>query len=238
MRIVSTKNIGHDSIKMIIFGCSGSGKTTLCSTINEPTLIISAESGLLSLAHKDCDVIEINTDDNGEIIPKEKRIDRLVEVYRYLLTEECSKKYKWICIDSLTEIGQNLYEKLKCIYPEKKDSINLWGDYFNTIRGLIKSFRDLNKYNILFTALSLNEKDDIGRQSIAIDINGKISQQLPQFFDEVLYLHIRKGENNTTERRLLCKPIEYVPIVKDRSGKLEDLEEPNLEKIINKIRSL
>jgi hypothetical protein len=237
MRIISTKSIGVHSLKMVVFGCSGSGKTTFCSTTGEPTLIISAESGLLSLASKDCDVIEINVDDNGNVIPKENRIERLTEVYKYLLTEECQSKYKWICIDSLTEIGQNLVEKLKKQFPDKKDSINMWGEYSTAMRSLIKAFRDLNNYNVIFTALSIDEKDDNGRRQIAIDLNGKISQQLPQYFDEVFYLHVR-NEGDKTVRKLLCKPNETVPYAKDRSCKLSMLEDPSLETITTKIRSV
>jgi hypothetical protein len=237
MRIINTKNIGQNSLKMLVFGQSGSGKTTFCSTAGEPTLIISAESGLLSIAHADCDVIELNTDDKGEVLPKEKRIQRLMDIYKFLCSEDARKKYKWVVIDSLTEVGQNLVEKLKADFPDRKDGLVLWGEYAQAIRGVIKSFRDLPSYNVLFTALAIDERDENGKRTIAIDLNGKISQQLPQYFDEVFFLHVRKEKDDTIVRKLLCKPNDVVPYAKDRSGKLNDTENPNLKDIAEKIRS-
>ena len=61
MNIKSTKGLHVDSVKCIVHGKSGSGKTTLIGTAdNATTLIISAESGLLSLSDKEIDVVEIN----------------------------------------------------------------------------------------------------------------------------------------------------------------------------------
>lgn len=237
MKIISAKSFGQDSLKMLVFGQSGHGKTTLCSTSLEPTLIISAESGLLSINGSDCDVIDLATDDNGALVPKEKRIARLMDAYKFLQTEECKQKYRWICLDSLTEIGQNLVEKLQMDFPDRKDALVLWGEYSKSMRGIIKAFRDMSFYNVVFTALAIEEKDENGKKSIGIDLNGKISQQLPQFFDEVLFLHVTKNEAGDSVRRLLCNPVDAVPYAKDRSGKLDKFEEPNLAKIAMKIRN-
>jgi hypothetical protein len=237
MKILSSKAFGQESIKVLIFGQSGHGKTTMCATTLEPTLIISAESGLLSIAGSECDVIDLAQDDQGKLVPKEDRIARLMEVYKFIQTDEVKKKYKWICLDSLTEIGQNLVEKCQKDFPDRKDGMVLWGEYAKGMRGIIKAFRDLSFYNVVFTALSIEEKDENGKRLFAIDLNGKIAQQLPQFFDEVLFLHVAKNEAGEQVRKLLCNPVDTVPYAKDRSGKLEKFEEPNLAKIAMKIRN-
>jgi phage nucleotide-binding protein len=234
MRIISTKNIHQERLKILIFGKSGAGKTTLAGTIEEPTLIISAESGLLSLADKECDVIELNTDDEGKLLPREKRIDRLMDIYKFLNNSE--NKYKWIFIDSLTEIGQNLIEKLNVKYPTPDKKLMMWGEYSQEIRGIIKAFRDLPNYNVVFTCLAVEDRDENGRLEIGVDLAGKISQQVPQYFDEVLYLHIKKLNETEDVHQLLCRPVEVVPLVKDRSGKLSKIEKPNLKLIADKIR--
>ena len=236
MRVITTKNINVESIKMLVFGKSGAGKTTLAGTTNEPTLILSAESGLLSLKNKDCDVIELNTDDLGRVIPKEQRTDRLMEVYKWLTTDPAAKKYKWIVLDSITEISQNLVEKLNVKYPEQSKKLNLWGDYALEIRGIIKAFRDLPNVNVLFTCLATEERDDNGKLEIGIDMSGKIKQQIQQFFDLVLYLHIKKTEDGENKHLLLCNDVESVPSVKDRSSNLSKNEEADLSLIASKIR--
>jgi hypothetical protein len=58
----STKQSAQLSgLKFLVHGPAGAGKTTLCGTTGEPTVIISAESGLLSLRHLDIPVIEVKT---------------------------------------------------------------------------------------------------------------------------------------------------------------------------------
>lgn len=230
MKIGNTSNEGKHLIKALIYGESGAGKTTLAGTIAEPTLVISAESGLLTLKNKKIDVIDISQDDHGSIIPKEKRIARLGEVYQYLLTDEARSKYKWIFIDSLTEISQNLIEQLNQEFPERKDSLVMYGENAKRMRSLVKSFRDLPYYNIVMVALSIIDKDENGLRYNAFDLVGGFSAKLPGFFDLVMYLGIDKDG----KRVLITEKSDRV-IAKDRSNSLAKLEAPDLSVIASKI---
>ena len=153
MRISNTSKESHDRLKILVYGAPGVGKTTLAASLKEKVLVISAEAGLLSLADRDIDVIDITKDDQGKPIPKEKRTDRLIEIFQAVCKAEFYKKYRWLFLDSLTEIGQNMHESLLLIYPDKKDSMNLWGDYSKKATSMVKSFRDLPHYNVVFTGL-------------------------------------------------------------------------------------
>ena len=236
MKITKTKDCGVDKLKMIIYGEPGSGKTTLAGTIGEPTLIISAESGLLSLRGHSIDVIDMTTDDYGVLIPKEKRITRLQAIFAYLLTEECKSRYKWIFIDSLTEISQNLVEQLQLEFPERKDSLVLYGENAKRMRSLIKSFRDLPHYGVIFTALSTIDKDENNQRFTGLSLIGKIADSAPGLFDEVFYLATKQDpETGAIERRLITSKTEKL-VAKDRSGVLNHLEPADLGLIIKKIR--
>ena len=236
MKLMNTSTIEQSKIKLLVYGEPGAGKTTLARTIKEPTLIVSAEAGLLSLSGTKIDVVDITTDDNGAILPKERRIERLAEVYKFLLREDTRKKYSWIFIDSLTEIGQNLVEQLQQEYPDRSDSLKLWGDYATKMRGLIKSFRDLPYYNVVFTALTTIDKDDVGNRYRGVDLQGRISDQLPAYFDEVFFLFVKTDEEGGEKRVLLCHKTNQFK-TKDRSGKLNKYEPADLSVIIKKIRS-
>lgn len=235
MKIQSTKSYGHDSIKMLIYGSPGIGKTSLAATTGGRTFVVSAEAGLLSLAGHEIDFIDLAHDDEGNMLPPTKRYDRIRDVFQFLMSEDARKNYDWVILDSLTEIGQLLVQKLQEKYPDRKDALVLWGDYSNEIRLLIKAFRDLRGFNIVFTALSEAEKDENGRRFQGVALNGKISQALPGFFDEVFYYTMIDDEKHGQQRVLVTGTTDKF-VAKDRSGKLNHYEKPDLKNIVAKIR--
>lgn len=206
------------------------------ATIPDKTLIISAEAGLLSLAAKEIDMIDISQDDDGNVLPKEKRIERLQVAYRFLLSEESREKYKWVFIDSITEISQNMVETLQKEFPDRKDSLVLYGENAKRMRALIKAFRDLPYYNIIFTALCDEDKDESGKRIKTISMVGKVAGQIAGYMDEVFYLHCEENEEGGIERKFITQPTDRL-ICKDRSGKLNRFEPPDFEHIYNKINA-
>lgn len=238
MRIISTKDEAVNRLKFLIFGKPGVGKTYLAKTISEPTLLISAEAGHLVLADSEIDMIDISVDDDGNILPKEKRFDQLQKVYKYLLTDEARNKYKWIFFDSITEVSENLIESLmaKPEFSAKKMALPMWGEYAKSMRSLIKAFRDLPYYNVVFTAISeeIPATEEGGEKHVGVMVKGKISQSIGMFFDEMFYLGVRSTQDGD-ERLLLTSSQSHIP-AKDRSGKLDKYEKPNLANIASKIR--
>ncbi len=237
MKITSTKSNGNTRFTCLIYGQAGIGKTTLASTIKGKCLLISAEAGTLSLADYDIDMIDISRDEDGNIIPKEERINEIKKIYKYLQTPEAMAAYRWIFIDSITEISQNMVEALQKEFPDRKETIVLYGENSKRMRALIKGFRDLPHYNIVFTALSEDDKDSHGKRTKEIAMVGKISQQIAGYLDEVFFMHSYEDEDGNITRRLLTQPTDKVN-AKDRSGKLERFEEPNLDLIYNKINNI
>lgn len=215
MEIKKTNSKEGLRISALIFGKSGSGKTTLASTLKEKTLIISAESGLLSLHDFDIDYVTI---------------DSMVKLGEILNDLEKGTDYVNVYVDSITEIGQILVAELQKKYPDRKDSFPLWGDYNLYIRKIVKRFRDLAPYNVFITALDKVETDELNNRFIIPDLNGKVASQLVQFFDEVFYVVVDKEGGRT----LLTGGHDKI-IVKDRSNKLERFEEMNLQTIKDKI---
>jgi hypothetical protein len=215
--IKSTKDVKINGIKMVVFGYAGAGKTRLASTAPKP-IIISAEHGLLSLADTDTPYIEVNT------------VKDIGDAFKLLKTND---DFQTIIIDSLSEITEVVVaEFLKD--PEVKDPRQAYGKLAEAMMPMIKNFRNLMGKHVVFTSKAKRVEDEYtGRTTIEPMLPGKVvPENLPYMIDELLYLDIdRKGE-----RHLVCNPTTGI-LAKDRSGKLDGKEPPNLAEIFNKILS-
>jgi hypothetical protein len=58
---------------------------------------------------------------------------------------------------------------------------------------------------------------------------------LPGYFDFVFHYHTFEDETGQKQRALITQPTDKI-VAKDRSGKLSDMEKPNLNDIANKVR--
>lgn len=230
MKIENTKTVENKNVKGLIGGYSGAGKTTLAGTFDSPVLVISAESGLLSLSNKQVDFIDLNKDDEGNVLKDPSaRIKRLGEIFTYL-HDTPNLKYKTIFLDSLSEIGEVLVSKLQKDFPDRKDSFPMWGEYAKMMRSIVKNFRDL-PYNVFMSCIIEPDKDQNGKRYLSFDIPGKISEKLPQYFDEVFYLMV----DEDGKRALYTKASDTLRHAKDRSNKLDAIEAPDLGAILKKI---
>lgn len=235
MKITSTKGSVDHAIKCLIYGESGIGKTFIASTLPGKTLIISAEKGLLSLSNFDIDVVDISVNDEGKVLNKTSRLEEFKKLQVLLHSKEIQDKYDNIFIDSVTEIAQNIVEHLSDKYKDKSDTMKLWGDYNKEITLIIKLMRDLPKFNVIMTALVKFDKDDQDQRYAMIDLQGSILNKIPQFFDEVFYYNMAIGEDKKLKRVLQTSKSDRF-VAKDRSGKLNAVETPDLTVVFNKIK--
>jgi len=212
----------------LVIGQSGIGKTSLLRTIpdNEPVCVVSAEAGLLCVR----DLVESGKVRGFEV----NSFADLADIYSYLTTEG-KGIFRWVFVDSLTEIAARCLESLKVKYPDKSHSFQLWGEYAEKVVGLIKAYRDMPDFNVIFSCLSTVEKDEMNRRFTGPLMSGSsVKELLSSLFDEVLYMVSLPDSEGKEHRAFITQPWTQYP-GKDRSGKLALVEQPHLGVIAQKI---
>jgi phage nucleotide-binding protein len=219
INIKRTGGLSANGVKLLVYGQAGAGKTVLASTLPSP-IILSAEGGLLSLQELDVPYIEIGT------------MQDLHEAYAWASGSEEAGAYQSIAIDSLSEIAEVVLNAEKKV---AKDPRQAYGAMQEQMTDLIRAFRDLPGKHVYMSAKMEKSQDELGRVSYAPSMPGnKIAQQLPYFFDEVLALRVERDEQGVSQRALMCDG-DGLWLAKDRSGRLDAWEAPNLGVIIDKI---
>lgn len=224
IQIKSTKEYANQGVSILTFGVSGAGKTTLCATLPNP-IILSAESGLLSISAVDLPYVQIES------------IDQLREVYTWLAKSEEARQFESIALDSITEIAEVVlaFEKKRMVNGKLVDPRQAYGALSDQMVEIIRAFRDLPK-NVYFSAKLEKQQDEMGKVFYGPAMPGnKTAQALPYFFDEVLALRVEKDPDGIPQRYLMCHP-DGLWTAKDRSGKLDAWESPDLGAIIRKIK--
>jgi len=116
-----------------------------------------------------------------------------------------------------------------------KDPRQAYGAMQEQMSDIIRAFRDIPSKHVYFTAKCEKATDETGRILYAPSMPGnKTGQQLPYFFDEVLALRVEKDAEGNAQRALMCDS-DGIWQAKDRSGKLDTWEAPDLGAIIRKI---
>lgn len=228
----NTSQVENVYTKGCIYGPSGVGKTVILRTLPGRKLIVGSERGELSLSPANQRRIFGDVEDIPLV--RIKTASDLKEAYD-LINGTNGNCFDSIGIDSISDIGESvLSEKL----GQSKDPRKAYGETQEIVAKYIRLFRDLPGKHVVMTAKQDREIDANGAVMYQPSMPGKtLTQGLSYFFDYVFSLQITpKDANGKSWRVLRCQPDNQYS-AKDRSGALSELEEPNLAKIIAKIKN-
>jgi energy-coupling factor transporter ATP-binding protein EcfA2 len=218
IQLKNTADVSANGVKMLVYGQAGAGKTTLATTMPKP-IIISAEGGLLSIQGANLPYIEVSS------------METLREAYEYVAGPDGSD-FGSVVLDSISEIGEVVLIHEKSI---NKDGRAAYGEMAAQMTSIIRAFRDLPGKHVLMIAKVEKAQDESGRMLYSPSMPGnRVGQSIPYFFDLVMALRVEKDAEGVSQRALMCDS-DGLWLAKDRSGKLDAWEAPDLGAIIAKI---
>lgn len=190
----STRTAGiENQSKTLFYAHHGWGKTYQCRYYQQrygKGLIISGESGLMSVSDVDIDFLPFTSWDGAH--DPDNDVYSFRGIVGMMRSEEFAEQgYKWVAIDSLTEVAERLMEHLereqakKVKAGAKPNGFEIWADYNRLLIAALKWVRDL-PLHVLVTALAKDETDANDKTHYWPHVKGQaVSKQVPAIFDHV-----------------------------------------------------
>jgi len=245
-------------IKGTIFGKSGIGKTSLLWTLDSATtLFIDLEAGDLAIEGWSGDSVRPRTwaecRDFAVFIGGPNPALRDDQVYSDAhFAAVCERfgdpatldRYHTVFIDSITVAGRLCFQWCKG-QPEafsdktgKPDVRGAYGLHGREMIAWLTHLQHTRAKNVWFVGILDEKLDDFNRRIFQPQIEGtKTGLELPGIVDEVLTMAEIKDDAGTPYRAFICQTINQWNFpAKDRSGRLDLIEEPHLGRLMAKIR--
>lgn len=185
---MSTKDVAmNEPHKLLVYTHHGWGKTWQVRKFAErygKGLLISGEAGLKSLADVDVDYLPFSSWD-GRHDPDNGVFSFRGIVQMIVSPEFQAQGYKWLAIDSLTELSERLYEWCEKETAGSKNGFALWDLYGGKMISTLKWIRDL-KMHVYVSALAAEANDGEVAQYWPLVKGNKVARQIPAIFDHVL----------------------------------------------------
>jgi hypothetical protein len=246
------------SIKGVIGGQSGIGKTSLAWTLDAAsTLFLDAEAGMLALEGWQGDSIAlrdwafakdlacyIGGPNPARKFPQDycqEHFDAVVQ--RFGDRDAFLAKYTTFFVDSITVASRLCFQWSKQ-QPEafnaagKPDGRGAYGLMGQEMVTWLTQLQHVPGKSVWLVGILQQNEDDLGRKSWGFQVEGgKTMRELPGIVDEVISMVEMEFEGVGRQRVFVCHTINpHGYPAKDRSGRLDMLEEPHLGKLMQKIR--
>ncbi|MBN46248.1 MAG: hypothetical protein CMH23_07220 [Methylophaga sp.] len=209
-------------VKCLAYGGPGMGKTPLIKTAPRPVLCV-VEPGMLSMR-----------DANNLPAWDAYTPERIEEFFDWLFKSNEAKQFDTVGIDSVSQLAEIfLTQELK----RNKDGRKAYGEMSRRVMDLVNGLYYLpNKHVYLIGKQAVRDENGVSTKAPYFpgqDLNVKV----PHLYDEILHI----GEANVPGQPKPVVAIRAQPtfgiMARDRSGRLNELEPPNLGDLFRKCMS-
>ena len=244
------------TINGVIGGKSGIGKTSLLWTLEaESTLFFDLEAGGLAVEGWKGDAIRPKTWQEcrdfavfiGGANPALPADQPYSQAHYDAVCGEFGdprdlEKYLTVFIDSITVAGRLCFtwagqQPESFNQQGKPDVRNAYGLHGREMLKWLTHLQHTRDKNIWFVGILDEKTDDYNRVQYSLQIEGaKTGMELPGIVDEVITMAEVPLSEDITARAFICQTINQFGLpAKDRSGRLDAIEEPHLGKLMDKI---
>jgi hypothetical protein len=247
-------------VSTLILGATGVGKTSLIKTFDttalSSTLFVDIEAGDLPVAHLPVASVRPRTAqelmDLACVVGGPDPALPSSSAYSQAHFDQVSAdpelmqlaQYRIFFIDSLTAAGRLFFRHAEQM-PEaftdrgKKDLRGVYGIYARNVIACLNQLQHARGRTVVFVAILERQVDDFNTAVWNVQLEGsKAARELPGIVDQVVTMTWIDFGDHKPQRCFVCtggNPWGYP--AKDRSGKLDQLEPPDLGKLLAKITS-
>lgn len=209
-------------VKAIMYGGPGSGKTPLTKTAPRPVLLV-CEPGMLTMR----DATNLPAWD--AYTP-----ERIEEFFAWLTQSAEARNFDTVCVDSVSQMAEIfLTQEL----TRNKDGRKAYGEMYRRTMKYLNDLYYMPQKHTYLIAKQASVEEDGGTMRKPYFPGKELNVQVPHMYDEVWHIGLYPVPGQPKPVVAVRTQQTFGTFARDRSGRLAELEYPELSQLFNKCMS-